>query len=283
MRPPVALAVAGHDPLGGAGIAADLTTFAALGVHGVAALTAVTAQHLDAVDRFEPVADDLVAAQLDGIVADIAPAAMKTGLLASTAVVETIGRRIAARELPAPVVDPVLVDGSGRRIVAEDVEAAYRRHLFPVAAVITPNRAEVELILGRRIESIEALVEVAPELTRLGAPLVVVTGGSRSASGSEGNGSEEAVDVVVDADGTVDLITGSRHDTINVRGSGCTFSAAIAAGMAQGQPSEEAVRAAKDFVADRIADAADWDFRGRGPVSHRFADEGQGMSAHSSP
>ena len=261
MRPPVALAVAAHDPLGGAGLAADLATFAALGVHGTCVVTAVTAQRLASVDRVVAADVDLVDAQLDGIVADLAPGALKTGLLGSAAVVDAVARRVADGLLPAPVVDPVLVDGRGQRFVDESVEQAYRERLFPVARVLTPNVAEAGLLVGRPLASVDDLIGAADELAALGAEHVVVTGGAL--------GGDLAVDVAVAADGSVDLIAGTRFDTTNVRGSGCTFAAAVAARLAVGEGAPEAIQTAKEFVADRLRDSTPWSFNAVGPISHR--------------
>lgn len=256
--------MAGHDPLGGSGIGADLTTFAAMGCHGTAALTAVTAQHLDAVDRIEWVAADLVAAQLDGIAAEMAVAGMKTGLLGSAEVVDEVAGRVAAGALPAPVVDPVLVDGRGRRIVSEELERAYREALFPVAAVLTPNRAEASALVGRPLGDLTDVESAAPLLADLGAALVVVTGGALG---------DRSTDLVVEPDGTVTRVVTEPVATANVRGSGCTLSAAIAAEIARGSDPARAVEAASAFVRDRLADSAGWAFRRAdrvGPVAHRL-------------
>ncbi len=274
MRPPVALAVAAHDPLGGAGLAADLSTFAALGVHGACAVTAVTAQRLATVDRVVSVDIELVDAQLDGIITDLEPGGLKTGLLGSAAVVESIAGRVAAGTLPAPVVDPVLVDGRGQRFVDEAIERAYRERLFPLAQVLTPNLAEAGLLVGRPLATVDDLIGAADALAALGAAHVVVTGGRL--------GGNLAVDVIVAADGTVDLLTGNRFTTPNVRGSGCTFAAAIAARLTLGEEAPAAIHTAKEFVADRLRESTDWSFGAGGPISHRF-DPHQGTSAHSSP
>lgn len=261
VTPPVVLTIAAHDPLGGAGIAADLTTFAALGVHGMVAVTAVTAQRLDRVDRVEATDARLLADQLDGIIASAPVAGVKVGLLFDAAQVAVIAERIADGRLPAPVVDPVMVDGRGDRFVAEETEAAAREALFPRAAVLTPNRAEAELLGGD-----------PEELAGLGAGLVVVTGGNADAS-----------DLLVWPDGSSSELTGDWIDTTNVRGSGCTFAAAIAALGAQGHGPADAARRAKAFVADRLRESAEWTLGAPGsvgPVSHTSP---QGTSAHSTP
>ncbi len=265
MTPPVVLAISAHDPLGGAGLAADLTTFAAFGLHGVQAVTALSAQHFDSVDEVFPVDPAFVSRQIDGILDEIRPAAVKTGLLGSAAVVSDIAGRVVAGRLAAPVVDPVLVDGRGHRFVSADIEGAYRAELLPVARVITPNLSEAGLLVGANLRAIDDVVAVADKLVALGAELVVVTGG--------GFVGDDAVDVAVTADGVTHLLRSVRSLTRNVRGSGCTFAAAITSGLARGLGPLEAAREAKCFVSARIADSADWEFRAdkAGPVSHLYS------------
>ncbi len=254
---PVALTVAASDPLGGAGVQADLTTFAALGVHGASAVTAVTAQSLTAVTAVAPVDAGVVAAQIDEAAAVFDVAAVKTGLLRRPEVVELVAARVADGVLPAPVVDPVMVDGRGVRFVDAEVVAAYREALFPLARVVTPNRAEAELLVGEELPGSAAVAERAEALRALGAD-VVVTGG-----GFDG----PPDDVVVTGAG-VRVYPRRRIRTDNVRGSGCTFSAAVAASLALGCDLAEAASAAGDFVRRAIEVSASWDVGGPGPVSH---------------
>jgi hydroxymethylpyrimidine/phosphomethylpyrimidine kinase len=258
--PPVALTIAASDPLGGAGLAADLTTFAHRGVHGVCAVTAVTAQTRDTVVRVEMVSPELIAEQLDGITSELPVAAMKTGLLVRARVVEMIAEAVDAGRLPAPIVDPVMVDRRGRRIVDEAVEIAYREHLFPRALVVTPNLAEASLLVGERLTCVDDVAANASALRALGAEMVVVTGGAF-------DGDPHDVCVTADAIWSSGL---SRVDTTNVRGSGCTFSAAITAEVAHGYDLLEAVALAGEFVHEAIVDSADWPFGPGGPVSHRM-------------
>ena len=215
--PPVALTISAHDPLGGAGLAADLATFAVLGVHGTVAITALTAQRFGSVDRVEPTALDLLEAQLDGIVASLPLAAVKVGLLGSAQAVALVADRIASGQLPAPVVDPVLVDGRGDRLVGPDIEHALRERLFPLAAVITPNLREVAVLTGSDVRSPEDVEDAADGLAALGARLVVVTGGAVPG--------DLAVDVAVAADGVVRRVEAPWINSPHVRGSGCTFAA----------------------------------------------------------
>jgi hydroxymethylpyrimidine/phosphomethylpyrimidine kinase len=254
VTPPVLLTIAAHDPLGGAGIAADLTTFAAHGLHGMVAVTAVTAQRFGAVERVVATPADLLADQLDGIIASASVAAVKVGLLFDAAQVAVVAERIADGRLPAPVVDPVMVDGRGDRFVGAEIEVATRELLFPRSAVLTPNRAEAAL-LGADPAALAAL----------GAGLVVVTGGGA-----------EATDLLVWPDATTVELLGPWIETVNVRGSGCTFAAAMASGLALGDGLEAAARRAKAFVAGQLSDSARWIVGPQGsvgPVSHRFARE----------
>lgn len=251
VQPPIALAIAAHDPLGGAGLAADLTTFAAVGVHGMVAVTAVTAQRFGTVERVSPTPPDLLAAQLDAILADVTIDALKVGLVSSPEHVEIIAERIGPGRLPAPVVDPVMVTGKGERFVSPAVESAARDLLFPQAAVLTPNRAEASL-----------LGPTATDLATLGADLVIVTGGDA-----------DAQDEIIDPSGAVTTLSGEWVDTTNVRGSGCTFAAAITAGLALGRSPGDAVSDAKAFVTERLRDGATWSIApagAAGPVAHRF-------------
>ena len=258
--PPVALTVAASDPLGGAGLQADLATFAHRGVHGVCAVTAVTAQTREKVEMVELVSTEMVVAQIEGIISEFPVSAVKTGLLARAAVVELIAEVVIAERLPAPIVDPVMVNGRGRRFIDRSVESAYRDHLFPVAQVITPNLAEASLLVGKQLRRVEDIAEHAAELRALGAQVVVVTGGAFEGAPQ---------DVCV----TADAIWSAKHervDTTNVRGSGCTFAAAVTADVAHGYDPLEAIGLAGEFVHDAIVDSASWPFGPGGPVSHRL-------------
>ena len=257
--PPVLLTIAASDPLGGAGVQADLATFAAFGVHGASALTTVTAQSLTAVTAVEPVGADLVARQIDSVASELGVAGAKTGLLRRAEVVELVADRVERGVLPAPVVDPVMVDGRGVPFVAAEVQDAYRERLFPLALAITPNRREAELLAGTSLPGPEAVLDSADAFRALGAPAVVVTGG-----GFDGRPD----DVVITASGDAWAEPGHRVHTSNVRGSGCTFSAALAAGLALGQSLEDAVSTAGRFVRSAIKASATWSLAGPGPVSH---------------
>lgn len=257
--PPVLLTIAASDPLGGAGVQADLATFAAFGVHGASALTAVTAQSLTSVTAVESVGADLVARQIDSVASEMGVAGTKTGLLRRTEVVELVAGRVERGVLPPPVVDPVMVDGRGVPFVSGEVQDTYRDRLFPLALAITPNRGEAELLAGTSLPGPEAVLDCAPAFRELGAAAVVVTGGAFDGRPD---------DVVITASGDAWVEPGYRVHTSNVRGSGCTFSAALAAGLALGQSLEDAVAAAGRFVRSAIEASAAWTLAGPGPVSH---------------
>ena len=238
---------------------ADLATFAAFGVHGASALTAVTAQSLTTVAAVAPVGVDLVADQIDSVASSLGVAGAKTGLLRRREVVELVARRVERGGLPAPVVDPVMVDGRGVLFVGNEVVVAYRERLFPLALAITPNRREAELLAGMSLPGPEAVLDCAEVFRGLGSDAVVVTGGAFDG---------QPDDVVITAAGDAWVEPGHRVHTGNVRGSGCTFSAALAAGLALGQGLDDAVAAAGRFVRSAIETSATWPLKGPGPVSH---------------
>jgi hydroxymethylpyrimidine/phosphomethylpyrimidine kinase len=250
VTPAVVLTIAGSDSGGGAGIQADLKTFAALGVYGVSVITAVTAQNTLGVTAIHPVPVDVVAAQLDAVLADLAPAAVKVGMIGDPAIAALIASR--AAELPQLVVDPVLVATSGSRLSGIDAVTP----LLPYHWVLTPNRQEAGALLGRRVVTTGEAAEAAEELAGRGRGAVVVTG------------SESAVDVV-HADGVTTVLEGEPVPSGNNHGSGCTFSSAVAVRLALGDPVPVAVRAAKDYVGRALAGSRDWKLgAGPGPLNH---------------
>ena len=260
MTPPVALTIAGSDSGGGAGIQADLKTFAALGVFGTSAITAVTAQNTKGVLGFVPLAAGFVDEQIGAVLDDLPVAACKTGMLANTDIVAAITERAAAGQLPNLVVDPVLVAASGDPLSLGGVPEAYPK-LFAHARVITPNLREAALLLGRELSTVDDMVAAAEELAGTGASCVVVKGGHLP-------GAKEAVDVVW-RDGSVDYLRAPWIDTTNVHGTGCTFASAIAAGLARGDTLDEALRRAKQYVTKSLATAAGWRLGGgHGPLNH---------------
>ena len=237
MPPPVALTIAGSDPSGSSGLQADLPTFAALGVHGTCAITVVTAQDTTGVKAFHELDPDLVLAQIDRVVDDLAPAATKTGLLRDASVVEAVAQRGAAGRLGSLVVDPVLVDSTGKPIVDDAAISAYRT-LARSAAVLTPNRWEAELLGGTAFGDGPS-DELASALLALGSDVVVITGGRGL--------TDEVVDHVI-TDAGIATLQSQRVGTAPIRGTGCTFSAAVTATIASGEDPAGAPALAHAFV-----------------------------------
>jgi hydroxymethylpyrimidine/phosphomethylpyrimidine kinase len=243
----VALTVAGTDPCGGAGIPADLKTFAALGVYGFSVVTLVVAQNSSRVLSTAAVEPAMVSAQIGALMMQLRPHAMKTGALAEPGIVVAVARAIEDFELPRPVVDPVMVSTSGARLLSQHGEAAMRRRLLPLAAVVTPNLAEAEVLSGIRIDGVAALREAARAIHRLGPRAVVIKGGHLAADSA-------AVDLLFDGRNFVEF-SEERIAGSGAHGTGCAFSAAIAAWLARGEELEEAVRKAKGFVSRALRGA----------------------------
>lgn len=262
MKIPVVLTIAGSDSGGGAGIQADLKTFAALGVHGTSAITAITAQNTVAVTQIHEVPVRVIRAQIDAVVDDIGVQAAKTGMLASVEIIEAVATAIREREISNLVVDPVMVAKGGARLLHSNAIAALYRHLLPLATVVTPNIPEAEVLLGRALVTLDDRRQAARELVALGPRAAVVKGG---------HADDGAIDVYWDGVEMVEL-EGRRIDTRNTHGSGCAFSAAIAAGLAKGDDPLAAVRAAKVFIAGAIEHSLELG-KGHGPVNPMFRRE----------
>ena len=237
---PVALTIAGSDPGGGAGLQADLKTLAALGVYGYSVITQVIAQNSWKVAEVEAVSPEMVEAQLDTLVLECTPRAVKTGALANAAIVKAVARTIERLKLPAPVVDPVIVSSSGALLIGPKGERAIRKRLIPIARIVTPNIAEAEVLARIRIDSDAAIREAAIKIIKLGARAVVIKGGHRKDNFF-------AADLFHDGRRFIELKS-PRIKGGGAHGTGCAFSAAIAAHLARGASLEDAVRGAKRFV-----------------------------------
>jgi hydroxymethylpyrimidine/phosphomethylpyrimidine kinase len=253
----IAMTIAGSDSGGGAGIQADLKTFAAHRVHGTSAITAVTAQNSSEVRAWVALEPRMVVAQIEAVAEDMPVAAVKTGMLASAEIVTAVADTLARLGLPGPVVDPVMVAKSGDRLLDRDCERAYLSRLMPLAVLVTPNLPEAEALLGRSVRSLDDMRLAARDLCALGARAVVVKGGHL-----EG----EAVDVYFDGE-RLEELRAPRIDTPHTHGTGCTFSAAIAARLALGDDLLTAVRGAKEYLTEAIRRAYPVG-RGHGPVDH---------------
>jgi len=256
MTIPVALTIAGSDSGGGAGIQADLKTFAALGVHGTSAITAVTAQNTRGVSGYVELPLDMITAQIDAVVGDLAPAAAKTGMLASPEIIETVAAAVERHGIARLVVDPVMVAKGGARLLCDEAVDTLRTRLLPLAAVVTPNLPEAEVLLGRPVATREERERAARDLVAMGCRAAVVKGGHADG---------DADDVVFDGE-RLTWLAGERVATGNTHGSGCAFSAAIAAGLARGLGVHDALAEAKAFIAGAIRHALAVG-HGHGPVN----------------
>ena len=254
---PVALTIAGSDSGGGAGIQADLKTFHAFGVYGTSAVTAITAQNTLGVHAIHAVPLHDVRAQIDAVCSDFRPRAVKTGMLATAELVVEVGRAIEHHGLERYVLDPVMVATSGHRLLERDAEAALVESLLPRAAVVTPNLDEASILAGHVVSTLDEMRSAARALVDRGAGAALVKGGHL-----EG----DAVDLLWDGS-SEHLFRRARIDTVHTHGTGCTLSAAIAAGLAHGSELATAVERATRFVGRAIASAPGLG-RGRGPVNH---------------
>lgn len=261
MSMPVALTIAGSDSSGGAGIQADLKTFAALGVYGASVITALTAQNTTGVSGIHDVPADFVAAQLNSVFGDLDVKAVKVGMVSRRDIVETIVAGLDRWKPKHVVVDPVMVATSGDRLLSPDAVDALRKMLFPRAAIVTPNLPEAAALLEAKVAVSESEIEAqGRRLLAFGCPAVLIKGG-------HGEGAE-SVDFLVTKDSVVRLAA-PRVATKNTHGTGCTLSSAIAAGLAKGESLEGAVRAAKVYVSAAIAAADRLGVgHGHGPVNH---------------
>ncbi|HEY5108272.1 MAG TPA: bifunctional hydroxymethylpyrimidine kinase/phosphomethylpyrimidine kinase [Acidimicrobiales bacterium] len=271
--PPVALTIAGSDSGAGAGIQADLKAMSALGVFATTVVTAVTAQNSAEVTAVHPVPTEVVDAQITAVLDDFDVRATKTGMLATAATVRLVAARAAAGDLPALVVDPVMVASTGRRLLDDDAVDAYRHGLVPHALVVTPNLFEAAILagvepLGDTDADVDGMAELAARIHRLGATWVLVKGGHLP--GVHGAGPGPTPDRVADVlfDGTdVTVLEQDRVVTRNNHGTGCSLASATAALLASGHDVPAAVMRAKAFVHDALEGAAHWDLgRGHGPL-----------------
>ena len=255
---PRALTIAGSDSGGGAGIQADLKTFAALGVYGASAITAITAQNTVEVRSVHEVPPEVVAAQIDAVLDDIGADAAKTGMLSSAEIIEAVADRLRAQGPLPLVVDPVMVAKSGARLLREDAVSALRQTLLPLALVVTPNAPEASVLAGIGVDDATSAREAARRIRDLGPRFVIVKGGHLSG--------DRADDIVFD--GTeFHVLSAPRLVTARTHGTGCTFSAAIAAGLARGLDPLAAAQAAKAYLHGAIEHAEPLG-AGHGPVNH---------------
>ncbi|WJY26957.1 MULTISPECIES: bifunctional hydroxymethylpyrimidine kinase/phosphomethylpyrimidine kinase [Sporosarcina] len=256
----VALTIAGSDSGGGAGIQADLKTFQELGVFGTSVLTAITAQNTRGVHAVQPVEPAIVQAQLDAVFSDFPVRAVKTGMLYSAELIEMTAEVLRSRKTIPLVIDPVMIAKGGASLLQEEAVRSLRHGLLPLAALVTPNIPEAEVLTGMTIRSAVDMENAARQLLGLGASAVLLKGGHRTDV-------PFAEDLFLSADGTSFLMRSSRIDTQHTHGTGCTFAAAITAELAKGHSLQAAARTAKQFIQLAIEHAPGIG-SGHGPTNH---------------
>lgn len=252
-----ALTIGGSDSGGGSGIQADLKTFAALGLYGSSVVTAVTAQNTLEVAAIAEVPEEVVIAQIDTVVHDIGANAAKTGMLSSTPIIQNVADRLEAWGIPHLVVDPVMQSKGGVALLQPDALESLKKDLLPLASVVTPTIAEAETLVNRRIASPAHAQEAAKTIAALGPKTVIIKGGHLEGSPTD----------LVYHDGIFTPFEGTRVDTNNTHGAGCTFSAAITAFLALGLPTLESIRLAKSYIQNALEQSVSIG-EGSSPVAH---------------
>ena len=259
MKIPKAMTIAGSDSGGGAGVQADLKTFAALGVYGASTLTAITAQNTVAVTSVHEIPTDVITAQIDAVLTDIGADAVKTGMLSSSDIIECVCEALEVHGVQRLVVDPVMIAKSGDALLREDAIGSLRTRLLPLAMVVTPNIPEAEALTETTIVSDADVRRAAEAIVGMGAKSVVVKGGHREGP---------ATDLFYDGKEFKEF-TAPRFDTVNTHGTGCTFASAVAAGLARGMVLTDAVALAKDYVTEGIRHSFSIG-QGHGPLNHFY-------------
>lgn len=260
-RVPRAMTIAGSDSGAGAGIQADLKTFAAHRVYGTSVVTAVTAQNTTSVLAIAEVPEEVVILQIDGVLEDIGTNAVKTGMLSSGSIIEVVADRLEAWGVDNLVVDPVMVAKSGDALLQPNAVRSLVKHLLPICTVVTPNVPEAQVLSGKTITDEASEEEAARIIAGLGPRIVVIKGGHRD--------TDEAVDLVFDGT-SFERLAGPRFATVNTHGTGCTFSAAIAANLALGMTPAPAIASAKDYLSAAIRESFPIG-SGHSPVNHFFS------------
>ena len=259
MRTAKALTIAGSDSGGGAGIQADLKTFSALGVYGASVITSITAQNTVGVTGIQNIELSLIEKQIEAVLSDIGAHAVKTGMLSTAEIIETVTRGLEKFRIKKLVIDPVMVAKSGDKLLRDNAIDTLIRKLIPLAYVITPNIPEAEVLTGIKIMSVEDMEEACRRIKDMGAKTVIVKGGHRD---------KDAVDVFFDGR-KFHRLSSKRIRTKNTHGTGCTFSAAITAHLAKGVPILDAVKSAKKYITAAIENAYAVG-KGHGPVHHFY-------------
>lgn len=253
------MTIAGSDSGGGAGIQADLKTFAAFGVYGTSAITAITAQNTLRVTAVHELPPEMVAAQIDAIVGDIGVDAAKTGMLANASIIEVVAEKVKEHWIEKLVVDPVMVAKSGDPLLRPEAVQTLKERLLPLAYVVTPNLPEAEVLVERKLEGEGAIQEAAKEIHQMGPKFVIIKGGHR-----RGN----AIDLLFDGR-MFQVFHAERIETPHTHGTGCTFAAGLAACLAKGMTVAEAVAAVKAYITEALKQAYPVG-SGRSPVHHFY-------------
>ncbi len=256
-----ALTIAGSDSGGGAGIQADLKTFAARGVYGMSAITALTAQNTVGVQGVFEIPTDFIALEIDSVVSDIGADAVKTGMLSSAPIIQTVAAKIREYRLLPLVVDPVMVAKSGDHLLREDARGALIRELLPLATVLTPNLHEARVLCGFPITNLEEMRRAAIAIKAMGPQNVVVKGGHLPET-------SDAIDLLYDGESFREY-RAERIESENTHGTGCTFASAIAAELAKGRRVADAVQAAKEYLTATLRASVNLGIgHGHGPMNH---------------
>lgn len=259
---PVAMTIAGSDSGGGAGIQADLRTFAFHCVHGTSAITCITAQNTLGVTRVDALSATAVVAQIKAVVEDIGVQAVKTGMLLNCEIITAVAKQIQALKIANVVIDPVMVSRTGARLIDDAAVSSLRDTLIPMAAIVTPNRYEAQILTGLEIHTLDDMQAAARHIYQnLGAKAVLVKGGGMT-------GDLRGVDLWYDGD-RIETLTTTLVETKNTHGTGCTLAAAIAANLARSQERLTAVQQAKEYVTTALKHSLSIG-KGQGPVGHFF-------------
>ncbi len=257
-----ALSIAGSDSSGGAGIQADLKTFSALGCYGMSVITALTAQNTKGVTAIHAVPPDFIEKQLTAVLNDIGADAIKIGMLFTADIIRTVAGVLKNNRFQNIVLDPVMVAQSGDGLLQEDAVSSLKSDLFPIADLITPNLPEAEILLGRRLKIPDDIEGALRDLNQNGCENILIKGG-------HGEGSDSSDWLYLGKENRVIRFPGSRVNTRNNHGTGCTLSSAIASFLARGKPLEDAVQSAKNYISDALEAGSQYKIgEGNGPVHH---------------
>jgi hydroxymethylpyrimidine/phosphomethylpyrimidine kinase len=257
----IAMTIAGSDSGGGAGIQADLRTFAFHCVHGTSVLTCITAQNTQGVTRVDAMSTEAVTAQFEAVMIDMRVGAIKTGMLLNQEIIKTVAKKLVAFGFGNVVVDPVMVSRAGAQLLDDDAVRTMREQLIPLAAIATPNRYEAQILADMEIHSLEDMQTAAQKIYKLGARSVLVKGGGFT-------NELKGIDVWFDGD-RLEVLQTEVIDTPHTHGTGCTLSAAIAANLALGKPHFLAVQEAKSYVTEALKYSLAIG-KGQGPVGHFY-------------